>query len=374
MHRFLELYQEERTPQLPVGQFRELVGDVVVDALLRADILTSGGVARRYPCGLRQPGCPWRVVPNFAGANLPWVAVCGQDSPNCEDVSLEDGEVEEYQMSHERFAGSLRRLMGLEGSFQVLDSTYADTVQLGELRGRDGVRDVFLSLARWGWSCSLGVLLAERMVVPRPSIVFAPTARGIPLSVVHRHGAGSHVVLGILADVLDGRGTELALRISFDALVRSPALAAPVFCVAYTSEGKRSLSRAEYDEILERAHELDLFVDAVVPRHGRKLAAGRRTIAGTVVSVMLSISEARALAELVARGGALAPREFASLKAVGGRAKVVQTARKKVDVKLARYEWRAFHTAIGEGDTDHRYVFRPPPSLRYAVLTSPEST
>ena len=50
MHQLLELYQEARTPKLPARQFRELVGDVVAEALLSADVLTRGAVATTYPC------------------------------------------------------------------------------------------------------------------------------------------------------------------------------------------------------------------------------------------------------------------------------------------------------------------------------------
>ncbi len=371
MHQLLELYQEARTPKLPARQFRELVGDVVAEALLSADVLTRGAVATTYPCHMSCHGCPRRIVRNFGHAVFPWVAVCGQQSPACNDVPL-GGDLEAYQLSHESFASKLRQLMGLDGAFQMLDSTYPDTVQLGELRAPEGVCEVFLSLGRWGWSCSLATLLAERLSVLRRSIVFAPTPRGIPAPFIHRYGGGGHVVLGFLANVLDGRAGHLALTQAFERLVRSRPEAVPVFCIAYTSEGTRQLSRDEYEKLVQSAHDLDLFLDVVVPRHGRKYAGGYRRGAGPFVQVEISTSEARALAELVVRGVTLAPRELASLKAVGGRAKIVQSARKKVDVRLRRYEWRAFHTAVGEGAEERRYVFRPPPTLRYAVLTSTE--
>jgi len=50
VHRFLEWYQEARTPKLPARQFRELVVTRFAEALLSADVLTRGAVATTYPC------------------------------------------------------------------------------------------------------------------------------------------------------------------------------------------------------------------------------------------------------------------------------------------------------------------------------------
>jgi hypothetical protein len=49
-------------------------------------------------------------------------------------------------------------------------------------------------------------------------------------------------------------------------------------------------------------------------------------------------------------------------------AKIVDAARRAVDVKLSRYGWRSFHTLAGESTEQKRYVFRPPATLRYACV------
>ena len=300
MHRFLELYQEARSPKLPARQFRQVVGEEITDALLRADVLRRCPVASRYPCEGGRLECPRRVVPNTGHPRFPWVAVCALAFPACAEVPLTEAGLEEYRTSHDRFASLVRRLLDIRGSFAMLDATYSDTVHLGEIHDASGVCDAFLSLATW--DRSLSALLAERALLPRRSVVFVPTSRGVSLDLIHRHPPGSHVTLAFLVNVLGARGGELVVLPAFGALFRSRAAPEPAFCVMYTSEGARELTRTEYDDVLTNASEFDLFVDAVLPREGRKYAEGRRLPGERFEWQELSRHEAHVIAELVARG------------------------------------------------------------------------
>jgi hypothetical protein len=46
----------------------------------------------------------------------------------------------------------------------------------------------------------------------------------------------------------------------------------------------------------------------------------------------------------------------------------VESARRKVDVRLARFTWRSIHTIAASAEEDTQYMFGPPPSLKFAVL------
>jgi hypothetical protein len=371
VYRFLELYQEARSPKLPARQFRLAVGDEITEVLLRADVVQRCPIATRYPCEGGRLGCPRRVVPNAGHPRFPWVAVCGQAFPVCAEIPLIQADLEEYRTSHERFAGLVRQLLDVRGPFELLDATYSDTVHLGEINDGDGVCDAFLSLATW--DRSLPALLAERMLLPRRSVVFVPTSRGVPLELIHRHPPGGHVTLAFLVDFIAARAGKLIVLPKFTDVLAPKTLPLAHFCKLLTNGATRDLSRNAYDAIVRGAEDFDLFVDAVVPRAGMKYAAGRRPARGRFEWVEMSRFEAGAIAELVARATVMKARNLAVLEGILHPARVVEAARRKVDLRLERYKWRAIHTQAAGSKRDVRYVFSPPPELRFAVLAPPRT-
>jgi hypothetical protein len=48
--------------------------------------------------------------------------------------------------------------------------------------------------------------------------------------------------------------------------------------------------------------------------------------------------------------------------------RLVEIARKTVDVPLGRYAWRCFHTVRGATPEAKAYAFRPPAEMSYAVV------
>jgi hypothetical protein len=371
VYRFLELYQEARSPKLPARQFRQAVGDEITEVLLRANVVQRCPIATRYPCEGGLLGCPRRVVPNAGHPQFPWVAVCGQAFPACAEIPLTEADLEEYRTSHERFAGLVRRLLDVRGPFELLDATYSDTVHLGEINDGDGVCDAFLSLATW--DRSLPALLAERMLLRRRSVVFVPTSRGVPLDLIHRHPPGSHVTLAFLVDLIAARAGELVVLPKFTDLLAPKTLPLAYFCKLQTADGTRDLLRNEYDDIIRIAADFDLFVDAVVPRASMTYAAGKRPTRGRFEWTELSRFEAGAIAELVGRGTLVKARDLTVLQGILHPARIIEAARRKVDVRLERYKWRAIHTRAAGSKRDSRYVFSPPHNLKFAIL-SPSKT
>jgi len=371
VRRLLELYQETDTPELPAEQFRALASDTVVDALLRVDVLERIAPARRYGCEWAELGCFRRVIENDGNQMFPWVAVCGLPRPACADKHLRDDQLEEYRLHPERFTLELRNLMRLRGPYRVLDPIYLDTVYLGELDHGSRACDVLLSPARS--KLALAIVLAERMLALRRSIVLAPMRSGVPLELVQRYPPGGHVALGFLSDLVAVRGDRLVLLEAFEQLARTRTEPPSVFCHAYTHDGTRAASRVEYDEIVQSEPSYDLFVDATVPRaRGGRFAVSRRRPDGVVEKAALSRKDVDALVELVRKRGV--PMRAHDLAALAGSTlksatRVLERARSEVDILMSsRYDWRAFPTIPGTGPNEQRYVFEPRPGLRYAVL------
>jgi hypothetical protein len=286
----------------------------------------------------------------------------------CHEIAVRAEELEQYTTSHEAIARTVRRLLGLDGELTLLDDSYPDCVYLGDLGRRERTYDVFL--CRAAWDSAFEALLADRLVASRRSIVFAPTPRGLPIDLLHRYAPGGHVTLALLVDFVAVHDGKLLLRPSFEELILERGATGLVEWTLATHEGRRSIGNDEYVELVGRAEQFDLFIDAVAPGHSRAYSAGYRDQDGIFHRVTLSVLQMHALTELVSRAVPMRASELRGLQVAGVQnpAKIVDAARRAVDVKLSRYGWRSFHTLAGESTEQKRYVFRPPATLRYACV------
>lgn len=179
---------------------------------------------------------------------------------------------------------------------------------------------------------------------------------------------------GLPAPYAFGSPPPLPLREQAPAASASSGAASePAFCTAHTHAGKRVLTKREYADLLERQDDFDLFLDTVLPRGGECLGA-RRTACGAVEQVSLTHERALLVAELVALAR---PVRAAMLKSIPGssvasRIRLIEMARKTLDVPLGRTKWRAINTknTPGGDETTREFVFDPPRGLRYAVLVA----
>jgi hypothetical protein len=128
------------------------------------------------------------------------------------------------------------------------------------------------------------------------------------------------------------------------------------------------MTPAEYERAIEGASQFDLFIDATRPRNGRQFVAGARRAGGDFVTVLLTRHEAIALTELVVARAARRAADLPSLRTAQRPNKIIESARRKVDERIARYTWRSFQTVGGDSADGRSYLFRPAPGLRYAVL------
>ena len=370
MRRFLELYQESRSPTLLAPDFRRAIGSETVDALLDSAVLTPVELADWYPCDGAYPGCPRRIVPNMGDPLHSFVAVCGEPSPMCHAIVVRAENLEQYTTSHEALARTVRRLLRLTGELTLLDDSYPDCVYLGGCSRGERIYDVFLCQA--AWDSAFEGLLSDRLQAARRSIVFAPTPRGVPLDLLHRYAPGGHVTLALLVDFVALHEGKVILRPSFDELTVGRRSTTEPTWTLISHDGRRSIASAEYADLVRRADQFDLFLDSVAAGHSRTYSAGFRDRDHTFHRVKLSVLQMQALTELVSRAIPLRATELRSLQAAGVQnpAKIVDLARRAVDVRLTRYGWRSFHTLAGESSGQKRYVFRPPPALRYACIVS----
>ena len=164
------------------------------------------------------------------------------------------------------------------------------------------------------------------------------------------------------------------LRPSFDELTQLRPTTAETSWTLITHQGKRSIGAGEYTAVVAHPEQFDLFLDAVAPGNSRAYMGGYRDPNGRFHHVTLSALQMRVLTELVSRAVPLRPRELRSVQTAGTQnpAKIVDGARKAVDVRLSRYSWRSFHTLPGESPDQRRYMFRPPQSLRCACIHAGE--
>lgn len=133
-------------------------------------------------------------------------------------------------------------------------------------------------------------------------------------------------------------------------------------CMLVSHEGTRPIGEVEYRHIMAETCSLDLFITLVGRCRG-----SRRDDRGKVEAVELEASGAAALAELIERRMPLRPAELRSVT-VARPLRLIERARKKIDVRRGRYDWRALRTLPGSGADGRRFFFDPPPAFRFAVL------
>jgi len=60
--------------------------------------------------------------------------------------------------------------------------------------------------------------------------------------------------------------------------------------------------------------------------------------------------------------------EVHALNGVNHPEKLIEAARRELDVKVSRYDWRSTQLLRGDTPEAKRYWFRPPEGLRWALL------
>jgi hypothetical protein len=348
------------------------IGAETFDVLIRSGVLEHDDPADWYPCpGLEGDNCPMRVVPNPGHPTHAYIAVCGNSPPRCQDVYLNEEDLVQVRLSQPGTIRMLRSLFKIKGDFTLKDEVFPGVLSLGDTAW-SGHRDVFLATDAASRAFP-SFLTMRRQIRGSSSLILAPSRRWIEKSLIDQHDAGERVEIAFLEDTLSIRNGEVVINppiVSADVVRELPApyrSPAELFCRVIDQDGERLLTEAERRELQARASELDLFIDMISPLQTGRYRATRRNTDGTVEEVTLTGSHAAVLTELISKRKPLAARQL-NMVDVFHPDKAVELARSKVDVKLGRYQWRAFHTLPAITKEAKRFVFNPPADLCFTVL------
>ncbi len=346
--------------------FRTRFGHELTDALLRQQVVRSHSPSKWYPCGQEKEWiyCHRDIIPTPGQAGT-YLAVCGHTPPQCTTLPVKAEDLEEYQLSHDGLGRLLRNLMGLEGRFQVTETSQSDTVELGSFGPAGDRCDVYLAIGN-----SVAALLKELPLLDHRAIVLLPSRARVPREWIVRYVPGSKVVLGFLVDILDFRNGEITLAQTLHRLSQYDS-GAP-FCCLVDPTGKRILSEVQCQDIVLRASSFGFFLDGMNPKSDGKFLASCRLDDGSVQTGLLTPRDTMALIQLVTRGS---PARASDLPALADLAaptafRRLQEARKLADVRIGRTQrWRCFQTLRSGQRGQPLLVFAPPCDLPYAVLT-----
>lgn len=133
--------------------------------------------AESYPCpspgGI---GCPRRIIDQGQDGII---AVCGdEDGPNCDDVSLQPGEIIVYELHRQGLAVRAANALGIKPEFAPVDGV-RETFRIGDFHPITGKRfPVYLVLA-FDDGQRLEAVAHLCRTIPVPFILLAPTPQAI---------------------------------------------------------------------------------------------------------------------------------------------------------------------------------------------------
>jgi hypothetical protein len=138
------------------------------------------------------------------------------------------------------------------------------------------------------------------------------------------------------------------------------------YCRVITPEGKRRLNKAQYETLIKNRASYDMFID------GTRRDASFTDAKGEMRSAKLTPKEFGMLSEYIQSAMPMRPRSTTTGRECASSAaacKVFAAARRKVDLKLARYEYRSFCLRKDPSNPDLKtYEFAPSDQLKYCLI------
>jgi hypothetical protein len=365
LHAFLQALQGG---QLPGGLRRVLdqrFGPATVDALIGAGLLVPGDPATSYPCPGGGSSCPRDVVANPGDPAFPFVAVPPGSEFCCTPVRLTATDLETWTTARPALAATLSALYGIRGPATLTVEAFPYAHRLGRAEWEGVEREVLLCTNLDGPS-PVAFLLARR-AQHQPTLVLAHARTRYTSPDVEAHFGSGPVVVRFLEDELHIDRGRIARRQAEG--LREPAAPYPAraYCVALDSNGQRALDAPAYRAITASASEYDLFLDLTqtvhAGRHPTSRREGGRAIAGSVTA-----AQGAAYAELMERGQPLRAAELRALDGIQHPEKFIEAARRELDVRVGRYNWRSTVLLRRDSPEAKRYWFCPPEGLRWVLL------
>jgi hypothetical protein len=355
--------------QLPAGNRRELdarFGAQVTDDLIAAGLLVPGPRAAHYPCPRLGSACPRDVIENVGDPAFPFVAVPPGPEHCCDAVRLTAEDVATWTTSRQRLVARVAELFRVRGPANLRDEVFPCAHRLGRAAWLGQERDVLLCTNLNG-AAPTAFLLA-RKAQRQPTLVLAHARTRFTSPDVDAHFASGEVVVVFLEDEIELVAGQVQRRQMLIAREPVATYGAPAFCVLVDPEGAREIDEAAYRRVLASAEaELDLLLDLTTTVSAGRHPTGRRED-GAFITGSVTPQQGAAYAELMERQQAVRAAEVRALNGVNHPEKLIEAARRELDVKLSRYEWRSTELLRGDTPEAKRYWFRPPEGLRWALL------
>jgi hypothetical protein len=362
---FLRALQGGRLPSGTRLELDDRFGAEVVARLVAAGLLVPGDRATHYPCPGGGSSCPRAVVPNVGDPDYPFVAVPPGDDFCCLTVRLTADDLATWTTSRRRLVEVISELFHVRGPANLREEVFPSAHRLGRTTPPDRASEV-LFCTNLNGPAPVAHLLA-RKAQRQSTLVLAHARTRFTSPDLEAHFGSGDVEVLFLEDglVLDASGLRRnpVLHSAEPAGPRYP----PPCCILVDAEGAREIDDETYRSVLERAVELDLFLDLTRTVEAGRHPTGRREN-GKAVPSSVTAAEGRAYAELVERRQPLRAAELQSVDGKNHPVKLIESARRELDVRLGRYKWRSTELLRGDTSEANRYQFRPPEDLRWALL------
>jgi hypothetical protein len=138
------------------------------------------------------------------------------------------------------------------------------------------------------------------------------------------------------------------------------------YCRSITQQGRRLLSKTEYEILVKSKSEYDMFIDGMT---GHSLCRENRA---TPRTAKLTPKELGILIDLIQADRPIRPSNTntgGACLSPASACRLFEQARRKVDVKLGRYKYRAFRLHKSPSNRNLKaFEFVPPDDLRYCVI------
>jgi hypothetical protein len=275
----LTAIQHKRAVVRLANDWASLVGPDVAKALAHHKLLEDAGTADYWPCP-KQCGQVQNVEP-YEGDGKPFIAGCSHEmgERGCEYAYLDEEQLEATGFSYNRFAIVLQKLLGMDVDLAKPYPHLPETVRLGRRTWGGVERDVLLSYgsSRENFGLFARLLQSEG----KAALVLVPSLVGKNAeALLGAHAPGAGVEIQRLEDLLEVAGGELRLKAEFRMKDTAPtATAVPLvdaYCVVIErGKPQRMVSQVEYEQLVARANEFNLFVDAMGDGDARVICKNR---------------------------------------------------------------------------------------------------
>jgi hypothetical protein len=342
------------------------VGGEVAVALERAGLLTFLRSSDTYPCP--QPGgagCPRRVL---SVENASFVAVCGNDPPECDEVRLSLRDVELVGVVPERFLEALRRPLRIGGTVRKVEGL-TQTYQAGVFVPQRGVKYPVFFIAAASQDHYATLLDALRSRVEGSSFaVIVPTDRFVSAESIRQFRALGIPIVALADTLCLSASAKLEAVKDFLAVfstigrraTASVGSGIDVFAEVLTATGWRSLTKAEYHDLVAGADGYAIFADEHT-RTAVKAEGGHRKKTDNILPSFFRILQ---------RGAEASGRFDPNLDEQDSSKQIFQRARKVIDIRR-KGGWVLFKTEQVENHAEYR--FQPDSEVEFALIFLPKS-